>query len=351
MKPVRLMIARFPFGRSEDPDVCDWVTSTVITARHDPRIFEILRWRKDDTPITLSRNACFEAAHASEVDFLMMVDSDMSPDIHLESNPFAQPPIEPFAKPFFETSLEFLWQQRQAGIPSVIGAPYCGPPPCENVYVFQWATQANSLEDEPDMRLAQYSREEAANMRGVQPCAALPTGLIMFDMDCLAKIDRPYTYYEWGDDAASIKASTEDVTLTRDLALGGAPQFCNWDAWAGHWKWKCVCKPIFLTSEMVSEKFRQRILKEAGVSNGNDKKEEKKLLIPPEYIRVSPARQPTPVSGSGSPGCGEEREPGGGGDKPADSDGHPAGSQDARLSRRYPPGSGRADHGLLGRPG
>ena len=265
MKPIRLMLARFPFGRKEDPDICDWVTTTVITARHDPRIFEIIRWRKDDTPITMGRNACFEAAKKQGVDFIMMVDSDMSPDVHLPSNPYHQLPADPTAKPFFDTTLEFLWQQRKAGIPSVVGAPYCGPPPIENVYVFRWATYGNSPHDEPDVRLEQYSREEAATLKGIQECAALPTGLIMFDVDCLERLDAPYTYYEWGDQAESIKASTEDVTLTRDMSLGGCPQFCNWDAWAGHWKNKCVSKPLLLTTKMVGDKFKRLVMKDLGI--------------------------------------------------------------------------------------
>ena len=325
MKPIRLMIARFPFCRSEDPDVCDWVTTSVITARHDPRIFEILRWRKDDTPITLSRNACFEVALGSKVDFLLMVDSDMSPDVHLDANPYAEHPIDPFAKPFFDSSLDFLWQQRQAGIPSVVGAPYCGPPPFENVYVFHWATQANSREDEPDMRLAQYTREHAAEMRGIQPCAALPTGLIMYDMDALAKIDKPYTYYEWGDEACSQKDSTEDVTLTRDLGISGVPQYCNWDAWAGHWKYKRVAKPIFLTSKMVGDKFRRRVLLEAGITDAQPTQVQ---VERPQFIRVGSAvAQPTPgldrTGPTGEPVSGQAN---GDGYEPHLRHGNPAGS-------------------------
>jgi hypothetical protein len=109
------MVARFPFGRSEDPDVLDWVTTTVIQAREEPRITEIVRYRRDDTPIPMSRNACFQRALANECDLLLMVDSDMSPDCHLTGNPYATQPVDPAAQPFFDSSFDFIWKRREQG--------------------------------------------------------------------------------------------------------------------------------------------------------------------------------------------------------------------------------------------
>jgi hypothetical protein len=113
------------------------------------------------------------------------------------------------------------------------------------------------------MRLEQYTREEAAQRTGIEEVAALPTGLILMETDCFAGLDVPHCYYEYEDATESNKASTEDVTLTRDLGLNGVPQFVNWSAWAGHWKWKCVVKPRLLTSEMIGQKFRNKIQREA----------------------------------------------------------------------------------------
>jgi hypothetical protein len=144
-------------------------------------------------------------------------------------------------------------------------------------------------------------------MTGIQHCAALPTGLIMFDMRAfdltepkakqaglldrlMAPIEQQFSdkvpvtlaqtrefaqrcldakqdaenswfYYEWTDQYQSEKASTEDVTATRDIAshgtleLGYNPLRVNWDAWAGHWKVKCVDKPVRITSEDVNTKL------------------------------------------------------------------------------------------------
>jgi hypothetical protein len=261
MKPIKLMVARFPGGRSEDPDICDWITTTVITAREDPRITEIVRYRIDDTPITMGRNACLEAARNHGCDMLLMVDSDMSPDLYLPSNPYCEC-HDHTARPFFDSSLQFLWELRKKGECGVIGAPYCGPPPYENVYVFHWATHGNGPEDEADMRLEQFSRERAASMTGITEVAALPTGVILIDMDCLERISPPYTYYEWTDHTESGKASTEDVTFTRDLSLNGIKQYCNWDAWAGHWKMKRVGKPRVIDASMIGRKFRECLIKE-----------------------------------------------------------------------------------------
>jgi hypothetical protein len=106
-----------------------------------------------------------------------------------------------------------------------------------------------------------YTRERAAQMGGIAPAAALPTGLIMFDMKCFDILKHPYFYYEYKDSTESEKASTEDVTLTRDMALlhqmklGYSPIFCNWDAWAGHMKPKCVDKPRIITVETIGKKY------------------------------------------------------------------------------------------------
>jgi hypothetical protein len=120
-----------------------------------------------------------------------------------------------------------------------------------------------------------YDRHTAVKLAGIQECAALPTGLIMYDMRAFnltepkTADDKPWFYYEWKDKFCAEKASTEDVTQTRDLslvgtqALGYNPVYCNWDAWAGHWKPKCVSKPQFIDASQIAQKMRQSF--EAGV--------------------------------------------------------------------------------------
>lgn len=244
---VSLGIARFPWHGAEHPDVTDWLLRTAIKVKQDPRISEVHQFRKDDTPITMSRNKAVEHAKRVGVDYLLMIDSDMSPDLP-----------EPGAKPFWDSSFDFVLQHNG---PCCIAAPYCGPPPLSNVYVFRWSNWQNpDVQPNPDMRLEQYSREEAAQRAGIERVGALPTGLILIDMRAFERLKPPYFYYEWNDGTQSEKASTEDVTFTRDLNLLGVPQYVNWDAWAGHWKLLRVDKPRVIYTDHVQQKYREAVL-------------------------------------------------------------------------------------------
>lgn len=253
-----VMFASFPYHREQDPDVSDWLLETIIKARSDPRLDRIVSQRYDNTPITMTRNEAVKDALKAEVDFICMIDNDMKPDAYLQSNNNKMG-VDPTAKPFWESSLDFLLAHYEQ--PSMICAPYCGPPPHENIYVFQWA---NLQSDHPnsDLQLNQYSREDAARRAGIEEVAALPTGLVLIDMRCFNGHKPPYFYYEWQDEYEAGKASTEDVTFSRDMSLasklagpGGGVVYCNWDAWAGHWKRKCVGKPQLLSVDSVRASF------------------------------------------------------------------------------------------------
>ena len=247
---------------SEVPDIREWMVPLVSELSRDDRVDQIRIWNLADTPITMTRNRAVLQAREFGVDVLVMIDSDMKPDLG-------------GSKPFFTSSFDFLVDHYHKG-PVIIGAPYCGPPPNECVYVFRWQNQ-QSLNPNPDFQLEMYDRHTAVKLAGIQECAALPTGLIMYDMRVFELTepkqegDKPWFYYEHPDLYQSQKASTEDVTMTRDVSLVGTqklgynPVFCNWDAWAGHWKPKCVGKPIFIDAKGVSDKMKS--CWEAGVDN------------------------------------------------------------------------------------
>ncbi len=242
---------------SEVPNVREWMVPLVAEISRDPRIENVRIWNLADTPITMTRNRAVVQAREAKVDVLVMIDSDMHPDVALG---------QPGAKPFFQSSFDFLVDHYHKG-PVAIGAPYCGPPPVECVYIFRWQNrESNNVT--PDFQLEMFDRHTAASLIGIQECAALPTGLIMYDMRCFDltepkdETSKPWFYYEWKDKYAAEKASTEDVTQTRDLSLVGVtklgynPVFCNWDAWAGHWKPKCVGKPAILSASSVGHKLK-----------------------------------------------------------------------------------------------
>lgn len=243
---------------SEVPDIREWMLPATSSLSQDPRVSRIQVWNLSDTPITMTRNKAVLMARQYGIDVLVMVDSDMKPDMYSG---------QVDAKPFLTSSFDFLVEHYHKG-PVVIGAPYCGPPPHENVYVFRWQAR-QSANANPDFKLEMYDRDTAAKLAGIQECAALPTGLIMYDMRAFDVTepqdanDNAWFYYEYTDKYQAEKSSTEDVTMTRDLSLAGTqklgynPVFCNWDAWAGHWKPKCVGKPQIVQAIDISNKLKQ----------------------------------------------------------------------------------------------
>jgi hypothetical protein len=260
---AKLMIARFPGGGSERQECVDWLIDTHMKASRDPRITEVVRWRIADTPITMGRNRCLKVAKEQGCDLVLMVDSDMWPDLYLGH--------DPSAKSFYDAAMDHVFAH--AG-PCAVAAPYCGPPPIENIYVFRWGVRES---DNPNFgfSLDQYSRDEAAMMGGVQEAAALPTGVFLLDMrgydvlleqkqqavaDGYATKPQPMFYYEWTDHHETEKASTEDVTFSRDLSLAGVKVYCAWDSWAAHIKTKIVGKPTPLRPDIVAGGIRSAIV-------------------------------------------------------------------------------------------
>lgn len=255
----KIMLARFPGGNSEHPGEVNWLMNTLLFLKDDGRVSGLEHWFLNDTPVTMSRNRCIRDAIAKGVDILFMVDSDMGPDI-----------INPDHW-FVPAALDFIID-RWRDAPTIIAAPYCGPPPVENVYIFRWR-KYQSDHPNPDYKLDQFTREEAAERSGVEAVTALPTGLIAIDMriftgfktksGTVLKLPPPWFYYEFTDGFQSHKASTEDVTFTRDVHLMFAAHgldtiFVDWDAWAVHFKEKGVPKPGLINPGGLARLFKQR---------------------------------------------------------------------------------------------
>ena len=238
MPKFRIMLAAFPGGGTTSSHTGPWVTETAITMREDPRIGpgNVLLWQMASTPVTMSRNKCLKVAREAEIDVVVMYDNDMKFDL-----PY------PDAVPFWPQAFDFLLEQP---VPSVIAAPYCGPPPLEMPYVFRFEdTEGESAN--PNFQLKAFTRPEAARMTGITRVAALPTGLMAIDMRALKDIPPPYFYYEFTDETQSEMASTEDVAFSRDLTYAGVPLFCAWQSWAGHIKPKMVGKPLEIPPQNV----------------------------------------------------------------------------------------------------
>jgi FkbM family methyltransferase len=232
------------------PDIAFWWAKIRTQSKDDPRIEKWSYAAYSDTPVTMTRNKAITMAKLQKSDYLLLIDSDNSPD------------CEPDGKPFWETSFDFLYQHYEKG-PAIIFAPYGGPPPHEIPYVFKWSNFEN--DDTPErMRLEVMSREEASLYSGISDVAAAPTGLMLIDMRIFDLIDKPYFKYEFNEDESQ-KQSTEDVYFTRNASLNGIiklgynPLYCNFDAWAGHAKQKMVRKPRPLSANNVAETLQKAV--------------------------------------------------------------------------------------------
>ena len=277
------------------PDVTRWMLETVAKMKADPRIDHVCVDFEADTPVTMVRNNYVVKAREAKCDFLLMVDSDQSPDKHRDDENF---------QPFWDVAFNAAYDHYENG-PLVIGAPYCGPPPESPAYVFYFDNEVEGG-DETMFRLSMYPRQIAAQMRGIQECAALPTGLILCDMrafeliepdprskrevledfkdgkldidTALRSMSDGWFYYEWKDGTASKKASTEDVAFSRDVALAGIaklgynPLRCAWDSWIGHHKPMNIGKPEPFGIEQIGNTFKRAVL-------GNYSLEDKRVMV------------------------------------------------------------------------
>ncbi len=277
----KLAVGLLPGDGSYRKETARWLMWLARTYANDPQIELMKPIEVQDTPADMVRNRIARQAQVDGADLLLMIDSDMDPDYYWAVE------RSPEARPFVPSSLEFLLAIDR---PAVIAAPYCGPPPNEFVFVFEW--KWGEVSPNFDGRIQMYDRTAASMMRGIHQVAALPTGLMLIDMRVFSLLPPAWFYYEYTDQYRTHKASTEDVTFSRDCALSRIPIYCNWDAWARHMKVKGVPRPRQMTVDIVHERIRQGVIAgwepgtaviDAGVANG----------MPPEW----PAQLPTAAPG------------------------------------------------------
>jgi hypothetical protein len=269
MPKFSVMLARFPGGRIECPESVDWIVETVLKIKKNPDISDLVPFRSGDTPADMNRNKAVRAAVAAKCDYLLMIDNDMEPDPKERDRS-----IREGALPFWDVAWDHM--MNNLAWPCAIAAPYCGPSPWNNMYVFRWRTKNNKHRptDIPSWSLDQFTREEAAERGGIEEVAALPTGLILYDMRVFKDMLRPYFYYEWKDDWHDEKASTEDVTQTRDMSLAwyasggkiGGRVFCAWDSWAIHNKNERVMPPVKVGADSIGASLKHAV-EHGGVNN------------------------------------------------------------------------------------
>lgn len=285
-------------GSGIHTDIMEWWVETVLKAKADPRVESISYQVISTTPVTMSRNLAVVRAREAGAHVSIWIDSDQNPQLHKHESWF---------KPFWDVAFDEIYNHYHKG-PLVVCSPYVGSPASgENCFVFQWAN-TGIRGDETQITLEQFTREEAAKMRGVHEIAAAPTGLIMCDMrafeliepscmsqsevldkfkegelskvEALAGIQEGWCHYEYETGRSDRKktahclASTEDVQLTRDISMAGQiklgynPIRCAFDSWIGHWKPVCVGKPMRWDVNQIAATF-QRVVLENRRSNEN----------------------------------------------------------------------------------
>ena len=265
-RKLNVLLHTFSYaGTSTGSSLCwetaQWITNTALRLNREEkfkdRIEHVGVRSVSDTPVTMVRNEAVQYARQIKADILVMVDADMTPDVHLHDG------MDLTARPFIDVAFDKIYEHWDRG-PLVIGAPYGGPPPIENTYVFLWE-QLGNLGDESHFGIRMYTRNEAQQMAGLHECAALPTGLIAFDMRIFDILEPPYFFYEWKDKYQAEKSSTEDVASTRNMSMtcidqyGYNPLLCAWSSWAGHNKVWCVKKPNKFGPENVTGTLREAL--------------------------------------------------------------------------------------------
>ena len=236
-RKFKMMLARFPYGGQERTELIDWTAQVAAWATKHPQIEKFVLWHVDDTPVPMVRNRAVKEAIDGGIDVLVMVDSDMIPD------------IDP-THPFLPSAFKFL-VSRWDTAPTVIAAPYCMQN--GNPAFGRWRTEREGYPIKADL----FTREEAAASKGIGPAPLLATGLIMMDLRIFTgwketKLLPPWFDYEWTDEYRTHKGSTEDIFFSRNVSilfagLGVETNFVDWDSWAWHMKTKPIGKPTDLS--------------------------------------------------------------------------------------------------------
>lgn len=236
----KIMLCCFPYGGTQRKEITPWAMSAALWAAKQKDIDGgLLYANQDDTPITMGRNLAVRTAIEQGVDILVMLDSDMSPDIDR-------------SHPFLPSAFQFI-KSRWNQAPTIISAPYCTGGPGYLPIMGTWRTHKEGLAFKTEL----YTREEAAAFTGILPCSLQATGLMAIDMRVFTgfsingetvKLPPPWFYYEYRDNYNSHKASTEDMVFTRNVSLLFAKHgleigYVDWDAWAQHVKAQHIGKP------------------------------------------------------------------------------------------------------------
>lgn len=241
---VRLVVCVFTYNAFCHADVLRWVSSIPARLGQHPRVSDVAVRVSDGYPTDRCRNAQLKAAADDGYHYALFLDDDMKPDCHAN---------EPGAVPFLPSALDFALSQPG---PCMVGAPYTGGPPAQEVMVMRYRQRFADLPDAMGLALDKIPREEAATAAGFEEVAALPTGGLLIDTRVTRFMTPPWFYYEYDDEPHRTRlASTEDITFTRDAQALGVKLFVAWSSWFGHHKRYLCTKPRLSPVQSVSRQL------------------------------------------------------------------------------------------------
>ncbi len=241
---INLYIARLTYNNFERVEVGSWLVRVSEKLLSHPRVDTVFQDVLHGYPTPLVRNKALTHAQKCGAHFCVMIDADMSPDVHCADRAvgFVNQPVMSDQIPFLPSALDFALAHPG---PCVVGAPYCAGPPEARVLVSRFREIDPTDPNAPTggCKLEGFGRDEAAERTGFEMVSALPTGLILIDMRCLSVLAPPWFDYEYGDPQHTQLASTEDTVFSRNLAYMNVPQYVSWSSWAAHIKDAVVGRP------------------------------------------------------------------------------------------------------------
>lgn len=224
---VKLLVHAFTYTKQIGADAFSYCCGLGPTLANHERISDVRISYSHGYPTDKCRNGVVKEARQHGHDFVLMLDDDQCPDIGLSECRERTDIV-----PFMPSAIDFALAHDG---PCLVGAPYCGSPPLQQVMVMKNREYIPGLRDGMGLKIDKYSRDEAAWMTGIQRVAGLPTGCLLVDLRVLDVLPPPWFCYEFEDAPFNTSlASTEDIVFTRNLDWLGVKQYAHWSSWAGH---------------------------------------------------------------------------------------------------------------------
>lgn len=226
---VALLVNVFTYAKQVGADAFSWCCGVGPALEKHSRVKDVRISYTHGYPTDKMRNAVVREARSHGHDFVLMLDDDQVPDYGLASMAERTDMV-----PFLPSAIDFALAHDG---PCLVGAPYCGAPPLQQVMVMKNREYVPGLLDGMGLKIDKYTRDEAARERGIKPVSGLPTGCLLVDLRVLDVLPPPWFSYEFDDPPLNTSlASTEDIVFTRNLDWLGVKQYATWSSWAGHSK-------------------------------------------------------------------------------------------------------------------